>query len=508
MVSRPAFLENFLSRAPDLLSLRFRTVGWTGLVAGSFGLLLALSAIQFDARRCEDVARVRAVTLAETAGLWLDGDAHANLGPDQEKRLADAAASLAKILEISGYSGVVRTLRPRPEAKAVLAAKPESARAAALEVVLATGENTSRSDVDYRPEMENALFENHSTSELAGGQVWAYAPVPDSWGSTPAIVWVAGPATSPLWRRLVFGASALLFAGLLVSFTVWLARSAAERLELAVSTLDAGVLELASGRMPGSFTLARRAPSELVSLAAALETLRARLDAQATGQPLPPPPATAVQAERAEQLGDAADFDLALLLQQLVEPARKMAQTRHVELQLVFPDGVPTQLRGHPVQLFRALDSLMRNALRTTAQGRITLRVSRAGGGAEGENLRFEVADTSPGISFKEQQELTAALAQAAQADPGTLKDSLPLASSLAHALGGELSFVSQPGQGSRFGFTATFQVLGAPAAGPSPQPATASQPRPVTGFQQRPTVPTQLPPESAFHPRPKIGTR
>lgn len=490
MVSRPAFLERFLGRLPDPLSLRFRSVGWTGIVAGSFGLLLALSAIQLDARRCAEVARVRAVTLAETTGLWLDGDAHANLGPAPEKRLTDATAMLTRLLEANGYSGVVRTLRPRSEAKAALTARPDVARSAALEVVLATGENTSKRDVDYRPGMEDALFEGGSASEFVASQVWAYAPVPDSWGSTPAIVWVVGPATAPLWRRLLFGASAVLFAGLLVSLAVWMARRSAEQLQVHLATLDAGVRELASGRMPEVFALARRAPSELALLAGSLETLRARLEAQATGQPLPPPPATEVEADRAAQLGEPAEFDLALLLQQLVEPARKMAQTRHVELQLVFPDGVPSQLRGHPMQLFRALDSLMRNALRSTSQGRITLRVSRAGGGAEGENLRFEVADTSPGIAFKEQQELTAVLAAAAQSDPSTLKDSLPLASALAHALGGELSFVSQPGQGSRFGFTASFQLNGpAPVTGFHPQAATAFQPRPVTGFQPRPKL-------------------
>jgi len=506
MVSRPAFLERFLSRLPDPLSLHFRTVGWTAFVAGAFGLLLALGAIQLDARRSAEVARVRTETLAETAGLWLDGDAHAGLGPGPEKRLTDLTASLAKLLETSDYSGTVRTLRPRPDAKAVLAARPGTGRAGALEVVLAAGEGATKRDLDYRPAMADALFEKASASEFTAGQVWAYAPVFDSWGSTPAIVWVAGPATAPLWRRLAFGIGAILFAGLLVCFAVWLAGRSGERLELLVATLDAGVRELASGRMPATFALPRHTPSELASLAGALETLRARLEAQATGQPLPPAPATDAEAERAAQLGEPAEFDLALLLQQLVEPARKMAHTRRVDLQLVFPDGVPSQLRGHPMPLFRALDSLLRNALRTTSKGSITLRVSRvsdAGDGAEGERLRFEVSDTSPGVAFKDQQELGASLATAAQSDPGALKDSLQLASALAHSLGGELFFQSQPGQGSRFGFAASFQRTG-------PAPATAFQPRPTTTFQPRPALPSQpqMPPESAFVPRPKIGSR
>jgi K+-sensing histidine kinase KdpD len=159
--------------------------------------------------------------------------------------------------------------------------------------------------------------------------------------------------------------------------------------------------------------------------------------------------------------------------------------------------------------LFRALDSLLRNALRTTRQGSITLRVSRVSEGPEGDQLRFELADTSPGIAFKEQQELNASLAAAAQADPSTIKDPLQLASSLASALGGELSFQSQPGQGSRFGFTACFQRSSAtPATGFHSKTATGFHPQPATAFQQRPALPTQLPPESAFVPRSKIGSR
>lgn len=493
MFARPAFVDRFLSRLPDPSSLRFRVVGWTGLVAGAFGLLLVLAALQLDARRCAEVARAHAETLAHTAGAWLDGDAHAGLGPDPKKALANASAVLAKLLEESDYPGVVRTLRPKAETKTQLAGQPGVQRANALEVVIQGAGKPKLEELDYRPEMEAALFEQTSTSVVRAGRVSAYAPVPDSWGATPAIVWVEAPANAPLWRRTLFLVGASLFAGLLVSFAVWLARRSAERLELHVGALDAFVRELANGRMPEPPVLGRGAPSELCALAQALELLRGRLAAQASGQPLPSAPATAAQVERQAVLGEASEFDLALLMQQLVEPARKQAHARHVELQLVFPDGVPSQVVGHPVALFRTLEALLRRALRVTSQGRITLRVSRVGEGPEGGKLRFEVADTSAGIAFKEQQDLGAALAQAAQADPETLQDPLHLASALAAALGGELAFESQPGQGSRFGFTAALRSS-------APRAPTAFQPRAATTFQPSPV--------SAFVPRKRVGQR
>lgn len=501
MLARPAFVDRFLARLPDPLALRFRVTAGIGLVAGAFGLVLVLAAVHLDARRCAEVAREHAETLAHTAGAWLDGDAHAGLGQDPDKRLSDAAAALEKLLVQSDYPGLVRTLRPKAEAKVALTAQPDVEHPAALEVVIQTGTNQVRQDVDYRPEMADALFEGQSTSLVLAGEVAAYAPVPDSWGATPAIVWVEGPASAPLWRRIGFALGAALFAGLLVSFVVWQARHAAERLGQHVNALDSGVRALAAGQMPGPFELARHAPRELSTLASSLESLRTRMEAQASGQPLPLAPAPTQEIAQQALLGEAAEFDLALLMQQLVEPAKKQAQSRRVDLQLVFPDGVPSQVVGHPMVLFRALEALLRRALRVTSQGRITLRVTRIGEGPEGGKLRFEVADTSPGIAFKEQQDLSAALFAAALLDPESQKDPLHLASALAHALGGELTFESQPGQGSRFGFTAALRATGAHAA-------TGFRPNPGVGFQ--PQAPTSfLPsPVSAFMPRKKIGTR
>ena len=124
----------------------------------------------------------------------------------------------------------------------------------------------------------------------------------------------------------------------------------------------------------------------------------------------------------------------------------------------MFPEGVPSRLTGHPVAIYQALDALVRNAMRATEYGSVTLKVSRAGEGPEGWRLRFEVADTGPGIPFKDQPALTDVLVRAAGQDPRTVKEPMPLAASLARALGGDLGFESQPGQGTRFAFTALIQ--------------------------------------------------
>lgn len=474
MFQRPAFIGRFFSRLPDPLRVRFQLVGWTAFVSGVCALLFVLGALQLDHKKGAEVARIEAETLARTAGLWLDGDAHSALGADPEKRLSDLGAQLAKLVATSDFDGTIRTLRPKASEKTGLAAAPGTAKRAALKVVLQTGENVVRTDVDYEPWMAPVLFEEETTSRVVGGRVLALAPIPDSWNSVPAMALVERPAGAPLWRRIVFGCAAALLGALSVAASVWAARKRADALEKHFQCLEFGLSELGRGAVPPPFALARRAPRELTRLAEAAESVRMRVEAHQRGQPLPTTPAvatgTSVRAARAE-LGEASEFDLGLLVQQLAEPARKQALTRGMDFRVVFPDRLPTQLVGYPMPLFQALDGLVKNALRAADQGQITFKLSHAGPGPEGARLRFEVSDAGPGIAFKEQQELATSLAQAAEREAGSLTDPLQRAAAFARALGGELGFESQPGQGSRFGFTCGFSV-------PGLRPATAFQPR------------------------------
>jgi len=476
MFQRPLIIVRFLNRFPDPLAARTQVVAWSGLLSGIFALLLVFGGLQLDQRRCAEVARARAETLATTAGLWLDGDAHALLGAEPEKRLADLGAQLALLGEKSAPEGTLRTLRPKAAEKTGITSSPGTSRRGALEVVLAAGERSARADVDYEAWMADALLEGKTVSQVQGGQVRSVAPVLDSWNAAAALVLVETPASAPLWRRIVFGLAAGLLGALGVAGAVWFARRRADALEKHFQGLEFGLSELGRGVLPPPFTAGRRAPRELQRLALAAEAVRQRVDAQLRGQPLPTTPVVTngTTAARAPTLGEASEFDLGLLVQQLTEPARRQALTRGLELAVVFPDGIPTQLRGYPLPLFRALEGLVANGLRSTDQGQITLKVANAGQGPEGFRLHFEVSDTGPGIAYKEQPDFAARLAEAASATPESSSDPLQAAASWASALGSELAFESQPGEGSRFGFTCSFAV-------PGLRPTTAFQPRRAT---------------------------
>jgi len=472
MFQRPAFVVRFLNRFPDPLATRTQLVAGSALSSGVFALVLVLGGIQLDQRRCAEVARTRAETLATTAGLWLDGDAHALLGADPEKRLADLGAQLALLSEKSAFEGTLRTLRAKASEKTALTSSPGASRRAALEVVLAAGEGSTRGELDYEPWMAPAFLEGESVSQVQAGRVRAVAPLLDSWNATAALVLAESSATAPLWRRILFGTAAGVLGALGVAAAVWLARRRADALEPHFQGLEFGLSELGRGVVPPPFPQARRAPRELQRLAQAAEAVRRRVEAEQRGEPLPTAPAAPEGAPaRTAELGEASEFDLGLLVQQLGDPARRQALTRGLEFRVQYPDGLPTQLRGYPLPLYRALEGLVQNGLRATDVGQVTLKVSSAGQGPEGFRLRFEVSDTSPGIAFKEQQDLAATLLEAAGATPTQSTDPLHAAASFARALGGELAFESQPGQGSRFGFTCAFAV-------PGLRTATAFQPR------------------------------
>jgi HAMP domain-containing protein len=431
-----------------------------GAIASAFALLFVLVAYRLDSRQGAAVARAQASALAASAALLLDGDAHAGLGENPARRLGDLGGTLELLERTSASGGTIRTLRPKESFRAQLASRPRAVQAGALEVVLPAPKNGQRKEAAYLPEMGRVLLEKEcATAETSGG-LSAFAPLLDSWGEPQAIVAVECPAHGSPWRRAAFLAAALVFAALLVFAAVRLARFHARRLERRLSGLVTGCHALAHGDWSSPISVPD-SPDEFHALGTTLEALRARMAAQSRGEPPPPVPALAPQAgparPRALSPADAVDFDLGLLAQQISEPARKYALSRGLAFQLVFPEGLPSKLRGHPVALFQALEALVSNGFRSTERGVVTLRISRAGEGPDGLRVRIEVSNDGPGIPFAQQPELTETLARAAEQDPSGLQDPLQLASALASSLGGQLGFESQPGQGSRFGFTVAF---------------------------------------------------
>jgi signal transduction histidine kinase len=136
---------------------------------------------------------------------------------------------------------------------------------------------------------------------------------------------------------------------------------------------------------------------------------------------------------------------------------------RSPDVSVVFEDlnGVPT-LRTDAFKLSQILRNYVVNGLKFTERGEV--RISAAAVDA-GDQVRFAVADTGPGLSDEDQARVFEEFVQLGRpGDGGELRSSglgLSLCRRLATLLGGEVGVTSAPGRGATF--TATIPAVFVP---------------------------------------------
>jgi CheY-like chemotaxis protein/CHASE3 domain sensor protein len=150
-----------------------------------------------------------------------------------------------------------------------------------------------------------------------------------------------------------------------------------------------------------------------------------------------------------------------------------LAQQKKLDFHLVVADDVAAQIVTDRQRLEQILKNLLSNALKFTSTGQITLTAHPAGRDA----VCFSVQDSGIGIRAEDQQGIFNAFQQAdgtTSRKYGGTGLGLSISRDLAHLLGGAISLVSNPGEGSRF--TLTLPVTWTePEAGP--RPGSASMP-------------------------------
>jgi signal transduction histidine kinase len=129
-------------------------------------------------------------------------------------------------------------------------------------------------------------------------------------------------------------------------------------------------------------------------------------------------------------------------------------------------------MRGDPARLRQVLLNLVANAIKFTERGEVIVRVNVTEASEHGVRLLFEVLDTGIGLA----PDALARLFQPfVQADGSITRKyggtglGLAISKQLIEMMGGRVGVDSEPGQGSRFWFTARFQH----AHRATPQPAT-----------------------------------
>ena len=153
------------------------------------------------------------------------------------------------------------------------------------------------------------------------------------------------------------------------------------------------------------------------------------------------------------------------LKQCLGEAARTLALEAHEKgLELIFdiPDGDNDLVVGDPTRLRQVAVNLLSNAIKFTSEGEVVLGVRAAesvGGKAE---YHFSVKDTGIGIPAERRDEIFEAFSQA---DCSTAREfggtglGLAISSRLVDMMGGRIWVESEPGVGSTFHFTSSFEA-------------------------------------------------
>jgi signal transduction histidine kinase/ActR/RegA family two-component response regulator len=158
-------------------------------------------------------------------------------------------------------------------------------------------------------------------------------------------------------------------------------------------------------------------------------------------------------------------FDAARLARSTALLIRPKAAAKGLELVIHVEDALASgsgAAIGDPVRVRQVLANLVGNAVKYTARGRVELRVLRSGEG----RLRFEVADTGPGLMPEELERAFEPFSRIERVGLGVSGAGLGLSLSreLARLMGGEVSAESAVGVGSRFWLELPFDPSATPA--------------------------------------------
>jgi len=158
---------------------------------------------------------------------------------------------------------------------------------------------------------------------------------------------------------------------------------------------------------------------------------------------------------------ESVEFSIHSLVEGVADLMAIKAQEKGLELSCLIDPETPAELCGDPGRLRQVLANLVGNAVKFTGQGEIAVRV-RPVPSDGGVMLRFEVTDTGIGIPEEKRGVLFQPFSQV---DASTTRRyggtglGLSIVRRLVGMMGGSVGFESREGAGSRFWFTAAFEL-------------------------------------------------
>ena len=165
------------------------------------------------------------------------------------------------------------------------------------------------------------------------------------------------------------------------------------------------------------------------------------------------------------------EFAFHQTVNETIKIMRFRARQKSLELNGRLSSDIPALLIGDPARLRQVLVNLLGNAIKFTDHGEIAVDVD-PGSTLDGHiELHFRVRDTGIGIPKEQQDRIFEAFTQA---DSSTTRKyggtglGLAITTRLVNLMGGKIWVVSEPGCGSTFHFTASFELPPAEASSTS----------------------------------------
>jgi signal transduction histidine kinase/ActR/RegA family two-component response regulator len=159
-------------------------------------------------------------------------------------------------------------------------------------------------------------------------------------------------------------------------------------------------------------------------------------------------------------------FDLRAVISDALRMWRPEARARGLRLRVEGASSLPEWVQGDPTRIRQVLNNLISNAIKFTATGSVTLRLSAATADEGAQTVSLAVADTGPGMTPDQVARLFTSFEQL---DAGTARKhggsglGLAISRELARLMGGDLAASSAPGEGATFTLNLTLPAAERP---------------------------------------------